>query len=147
MAAPGASAENADLAIPVGQGQEEARRPLQVADRLVIGDAACRARLGGHIFGRAVIGPVIQIWAERGVSHPRKTERGFLVPLVSAGHMMNQHHAGERPGPQRAGKIGVDDLPVVAGQADGFGQQTFICIRLVHGSSWVLQTIYFFSAT
>jgi hypothetical protein len=49
--------------------------------------------------------------------------------------MMQQDHAWERPGTERSGHVGVDAIPVVARHDNGFGQQPFIHVGLVHDIS------------
>lgn len=62
-----------------------------------------------------------------------KAQRSFAVPLVPSGQVVGQHHAWERSRAKRTGKIGVDDISVKSVDGDGFGDDSFILVCLVHG--------------
>ncbi len=109
-----AGAEHADLAVVPGLGAEPRHGPFRVADDLGVGDAALGPHLGGHVVGFAFAGAVIEVVADRGVAVVGELARGFAVPFVPAGRMMDEHHAGEGPRPQGPRHIGRDGLVLVA---------------------------------
>ena len=50
----------------------------------------------------------------------------FLDPLVPSRHVMDQHHARPRAGPQGAGIIGLANIAVMTAKRDGFRKHAFI---------------------
>src|SRR5579859_809602 len=62
----------------------------------------------------------------------RKSARGLAVPLVPAGHMMQQHNGRKRPRAQRPRKVGVDLAALKAQDGDRFGEHAFVHVGLIH---------------
>ena len=50
----------------------------------------------------------------------------FLVRVVPAGHVMNDNHAGIRPGAERSREVGVDRVVLVSAQINGFRKLGFV---------------------
>src|SRR5438132_8657434 len=121
-----AGAEYPDLAIEPGLSAQPRHGTLGVADDLSIGNATLGAHLGGDIVGFALARPVIEVMADRRIAVMRELAGRLAVPLVPAGRMMKQHHAGEGAGTQRPRNIGRDRLGLVAGDRNGLPNHSFI---------------------
>ena len=139
MAAAGARADDPDLAIGGGQGFEERGGPGGVADDLVIGNTTGAADHGGHIFGLAMAGAAVEIRCEGGITLVGELAGRLLVPVVPAGHVVQQDDAGKGPRSDRSGEISVDDVAAVAGDRHGFGEHSLVLIGPSHKAPFLVQ--------
>ena len=59
--------------------------------------------------------------------------RELTVEFVPAGQVMYQDYGRERPGAQRTRHVGVDPIPVIAGDGYGLGYLSFVvgCVELI----------------
>src|SRR5262249_6896687 len=96
-----AGAEHPDLAVEPGLGAQPLDRTTGVAEDVSVGSAPLGAHLGSDIVGFAFAGSMIKVGADRGIAVMGKFAGRLAVPLVPAGSVMQQHHAGERARTQR----------------------------------------------
>jgi hypothetical protein len=128
LAAAGAVADDADLAVGRGQAAQVRRGPGYVADQARVGHAALGAGRRGSIVGAGARGvAVIEVRHERVVAFRGETPGDLLGRRVVAGHVMDHDHAAERSGAHRPGQVGLDLVPAAAADGDGLGQR-----RVVH---------------
>ena len=121
-----AEADHADLAVGIGLGAQELHAAGDVAHDLRVGDTAGGAHARAHVVGAA--GPVAEIEVR---GDGRKSVMGELAgrlldPLVPAGHVMDQDHAGPGPAAERARVIGFAHVALVAAKGDGLREHAFI---------------------
>ncbi len=105
---------------------------VEIAEHLLVGDAAGGAHLGADVFRRAMAIAEIQIGRDRRVAMMGEAAGAFAIPFIPAGRMMDQDHAGKRSGAKRAGHVSVDGFAFMPLHGHGFGDHAFILIGLIH---------------
>src|SRR5262249_49355284 len=87
-----------------------------------------------HVVRTALACTLIQIRADRSIPVKSELARRFAVPLVPAGRVMDQRHAGKGTGTEWARDVRRDALSLVACDRYGHRQHVVVC----HGLSSLL---------
>jgi hypothetical protein len=133
MAAAGAEADGADLAVGIRLGAKEVDAAVDVAHDLGIDHAAFGAALGGGVVvaHTGLHLAVEEVGADGGVTVLGELATDLARPLVPAGHVVDDDDAGEGAGAEGASVVGGDVVSLVAFDGDGFSEHSFV----VHGCS------------
>ena len=135
MAAAGAGAEDAHLAVRVGLRAEKAGAGGGVADDLIVRDTPFGTDFRADIFGRALGDAAVEVGRDGCIAARGELACRFLVPGVPAGHVVNEDDGRERAGPEWAGEVGIDGVAIGSGDDGGFGEHSFVVVGSVgHGS-------------
>ena len=132
MAAARTRPEHPNRAATVGERPEGPPRPADIADDLVVRDAPRRPDLRRDILRTPMALPGVEIRADGDVAVMGELSRGFPVPLIPAGQMMNQHHTRKGPGAQGSGQVDGDPIPLGAWDHARLSQHAFVHVRLIH---------------
>jgi hypothetical protein len=126
-----AEADHADLAVDVRLRAQELHGARDVAQHLLVGDAARGAYARADVIGAS--GPFAEIEMRRDgrKSMMRELAGSLLDPFVPARHVMDEHHAG--PGAaERACVIGFAEVAAVAAKRDCFREHAFVGHAVPH---------------
>ena len=74
----------------------------------------------------------VKVGRNRYVAVMGKLAGTFTIPLVPAGRMVDQNHAGKGSGAERAGAVRVDRVTFVSLHGDRFGDHAFVLVSLIH---------------
>ena len=103
-----------------------------IAHHLLIRDTPRGSHFGGNVFRSAMAFTIVEVGRNRHVTVVRELPRGFTVPLIPAGQVMDQDHPWIGPGAQGPSQVGVNEVAVGAAHDRGFRQHAFILVCLVH---------------
>src|SRR5262249_51430556 len=115
----GAEADHSDLAVGVGLSAQVLRRARDVAQNLLVGDAAGRAYAGADIIGTARTFAEIEMRRDGRQSMMGELAGHLFDPFIPTRHVMDEHHARQRPA-ERARVIGLAYIAVIAAKNHGF---------------------------
>jgi len=114
--------DDARLAVAVRLGAQVRGGAGQVAEEPVLRHATGRPYHRGRVVGagpRRV--PPVEVRADRGVPVGREPPHHLLGGLVVPGHVVDDHHATDRCVGDRAGRVGLDLIALVALDHDCLG--------------------------
>src|SRR5262249_33387708 len=121
----GAETDHSDLAIGVGLSAQELHRARDVAQNLLVGNAAGRAYAGADIIGTARTFAEIEMRRDCRQSMMGELAGHLFDPFIPARQVMDEHPAGQRPA-ERARVIGLAHIAFMAAKGDGFSEHAFI---------------------
>src|SRR5262249_40201034 len=135
MAAAGAGADDAELAVGVGLRGDIVARCLEVTDDLVVRGATGGASLGGGVVRGAVAVAAGGVGTDGDVAVLGKAPREFAVELIPAGKVVDEDDTREGTVAQGPHIVGVNLIAVVALDLDRLsGHAAFGCrVELVPG--------------
>src|ERR1019366_4870166 len=114
VAAAGAGAENADLAVVIGLRAHPLHGGLGIADHLGVGNAAVGANFGGDVIRVALARTLIEVSADREIAVMREPARRLDVELAPAREMVDKHHARKGARTRRLGHVSGNRGSLVA---------------------------------
>ena len=123
LAAAGAVADRARLAVGGGHGPQVGDRARDVADQPVVRHPALGPRRRRRVV-RAGPGrlAVVQVRADGQVAVRGELPGDLLAALVVPGHVMDHDHAAVGARAERPGEVGLDLVAAMSSDADGLGQ-------------------------
>src|SRR5487761_1052209 len=112
----------------MGLVPEPAKRRLTVGYHAVVGDAALREDLGGHVVGGAVAHPAVEVGTDHHVAVARQALGELEVELVPAGGMVDQHDARRGILATWACDVGVKGVAAATLVGDDLGADGQRCV-------------------
>src|SRR5215468_4613316 len=137
-----AEADHSDLAVGIGLGAQKLHGARDVAENLLVGDAAGRAHAGADVVGTAGAFAEIEVRRDRRQSMMGELAGRLLDPFIPPGHVMDQDDAGPRPAAERPRVIGFAHIPLMAAKGDRLREHTFIGHGVPRRSKAVLWADY-----
>src|SRR5712691_1857561 len=127
LASPGAVADDADLAVQIGQAAEEVDGPLHVAHGAIVGHATGGADARAVLLGCGLALAEVQVGHDGDVSVMGEAARDRLVRDIPARHVMDDDHARVQERAQGPGQVGIDLISLMPSDQDGLGELSFVC--------------------
>ena len=106
-----AEADHADLAAGMRLRAQEVDRTRDIAEHLLVGNAAALANLGDDCLVGAVADPEIEARRHGGIAVMGEFAGDLASPFIPARHVVNHDDAGMRPG---IGRVSVIRIAAVA---------------------------------
>jgi hypothetical protein len=126
-----AEADHADLAVGVGLRTQELHGARDVAQHLLVGDAARSAHARADVIRTSWTFAEVEMRRNRRKSMVRELAGRLLDPFVPSGHVMDEHDAG--PGAaERPRIVGFAEVTAVAAKRDRFREHAFIGHAVPH---------------